>query len=104
MDGSYRYYNDPREFISASNVCYIQRELCEQWMAAGYNTYIYSSVKHIIIFYRHHCWVNFEGSAEIYNEMMRETCNDNFFNMKRYLQKHPMKATGIMIIHTSLFV
>lgn len=33
--GGYRYYDHGRPFISASNICYIQRELCEQWLAAG---------------------------------------------------------------------
>jgi len=38
--------------------------------------------------YRHHCWASFEGSAEIYNEVMRETRNYNFINSKQFLEKH----------------
>jgi len=38
--------------------------------------------------YRHHCWESFEGSAEIYNELMRETRNCNFINSKHFLEKH----------------
>lgn len=35
-EGGYRHYDSTREFATASNLCYIQRELCEQWMAAVY--------------------------------------------------------------------
>lgn len=75
---------------------YVQRELCEQWMAAGYASgkpYIYCFYA-FHVFCRHHCWVSFEGSAEIYNEMMRETHNNNYLNLGKYLQSHPMKMTG----------
>jgi len=40
--------------------------------------------------YRHHCWTSFEGSAETYNEVMRETRNYNFINSKQFLEKHAL--------------
>lgn len=33
-EGGYYYYNDIQDYIAASNVCYIERELCESWVAA----------------------------------------------------------------------
>ena len=41
--GGYRYYDDSRDYISASNVIYVHVELCEQWMAAAY-VHIYSYI------------------------------------------------------------
>lgn len=32
----YRFYHDRRSFVQASNVCYVERCVCEQFTAAGY--------------------------------------------------------------------
>ena len=34
--GGYRYYDSPRNLVVASNVCLIEKGLCEQWISAGY--------------------------------------------------------------------
>ncbi len=33
--GGFRYYNEPRPFVAASNVCYVGRNVCEQFVASG---------------------------------------------------------------------
>lgn len=48
----------------------------------------------LLCLYSHHSWVSFEGSAEIYNETMRETKNFNYLNLMDYVKKHPMRNTG----------
>ncbi|XP_065916828.1 uncharacterized protein [Dysidea avara] len=69
--GGYRFYDNENDLVKASNVCYIERALCEKWASAG-----------------HHCWTSFEGSAEVYNEWMRETNNYNYINLKYFLKKY----------------
>ena len=44
-----------------------------------------------ISLYSHHCWTSFEGSAEVYNEVLRETSNYNFTHLKIFLEGHPFK-------------
>ena len=41
----------------------------------------------------HHAWVNFEGAAEIYNELMRTTNNENTKELSQYLESHPVLVT-----------
>ena len=43
---------------------------------------------HTVLLCRHHCWTSFEGSAEVYNEWMRETNNYNYINLKYFLKKY----------------
>lgn len=33
--GGYRYYDTCREYIAASNAIYIEKDICEQWIAAA---------------------------------------------------------------------
>ena len=51
-------------------------------------------IRSIYISYRHHCWESFEGSAEVYNELMRETNNYNFVKSKEFLEKRFHINTG----------
>ena len=32
---SYRFYDNENDLVKASNVCYIERALCEKWASAG---------------------------------------------------------------------
>lgn len=41
--------------------------------------------------------MSFEGSAEVYNETMRETKNLNYLKLKEYLRKHPLSVTGMYL-------
>jgi hypothetical protein len=80
-DGSmgYRYYESAQSFIVASNVTFVEKDLCEQWIAAA-----------------HHTWMSFEGAAEVYNETMRETGNYNYLNLTQYWASMFGKETGIV--------
>ena len=58
------------------------------------------------VLYRHHCWTSFEGSAEVYNEVMRETSNYNVINLKLFLERYPIrhavKAAGMVYYYLCL--
>lgn len=41
--GGYKHYDISRDFVAASNVCFIEQGLCEQWISAGY-AYCYQYV------------------------------------------------------------
>lgn len=54
---------------------------------------MYMAFHVLYVLHRYHCWQSFEGSAEVYNEVMRETDNSNYNNLKRYMEKHPFSHT-----------
>ena len=43
-----------------------------------------------LIFLRHHAWASFEAMAEIYNEVMLTTQNENALKTAQFLASHPI--------------
>lgn len=93
-NGGYRYYNQPRPYVQASQVCYVDRVTCEQWIAARYTLTVLSllvtNFTPYCQFCSHHAWTSFDASAEIYNELYRETSNTNLQYMEQYLNAFPL--------------
>ena len=91
-NGGYRFYDQPRPFVQASQVCYVDRATCEQWIAARYTVWSLLVIKFIPYcqFCSHHAWTSFDASAEIYNELYRETNNTNLHYMEQYLNVYPL--------------
>ena len=51
-NGGYRYYDQPRPFVQASQVCYVDRVTCEQWIAARYTVMsllVTNAILHLIV-------------------------------------------------------
>ena len=44
----------------------------------------------LLCYYRHHAWVSFEATAEVYNEVCRDACVDNITKLKHFLKLHPV--------------
>ena len=40
---------------------------------------------------RHHAWVSFEATAEVYNEVNHATSNENANHLEQYLNTHPLR-------------
>ena len=93
----FKYYNCIRDFIAASNVCYIERNLCESWVSAcmvcEYCLHIY--IVKFIRYFSHRGWVSFECSAEIYNETIRETKNFNHEKFWKFGQNNKTNEDGV---------
>ena len=48
--------------------------------------YLYVYYLTIIILYRHHAWTSFQASAEIYNELICSTDNQNAKNLSMFFE------------------
>ena len=98
--GGYRYFCDPRPDVQVTQVCYVHRQTCELWAASRYKRAMRSYCRGWILCYpgcchsySHHAWVSFEASAEIYNDLCRETKNQNYANLSMYLEKYPLSQS-----------
>ena len=45
----------------------------------------------LVIVNRHHAWVSFEATAEVYNEVNRATSNENANRLEQYLSTYPLR-------------
>ena len=45
----------------------------------------------LVIVNRHHAWVSFEATAEVYNEVNRATSNENANHLEQYLSTYPLR-------------
>ena len=68
----YCYYDKEQEYVRGSRSQYVHRQLYQLFASARYIMYMYNTYIYTMS-YSHHAWCSFEGSAEMYNEMVRQS-------------------------------
>ena len=56
----------------------------------------------IILFNSHHAWCSFEAFAELYNEMVRESCVSNFSKIEKFIKEKKLEGIYTFIFLTIL--